>query len=272
MNSDLPPLFFLGAGRMAGAMVRGLLAAGAIPPDQVVCSGGRGLSAEALAAETGIRREADPLVALAASEVLVLACKPHQLDELPPELASATAGKLVVSVLAGIPLDRLRQLAPEARNLVRTMPNTPSRIGEGMTAYAMDRPLTSYDEGIVRALLEPLGKVLPIAESHLDAVTAVSGSGPAYVFEFTRALAAAGESLGLEPADAARLARQTVIGAAGLLAQRSGSSAAELRDEVASPGGTTEAGLHALEEAGLEEALRRTATAARDRSRELSGR
>ena len=265
----LPPVLFVGAGRMATAIVKGLLAAGTARPDSLFCTCGDDETGPALSRETGVRFFPDPAAALPDADLVLLACKPQQAAELPAALGDGTRNKLVLSILAGVPLSRIGKIAPDARNRVRVMPNTPAQIGRGVSAYASDRPLADSDRSAVETLLAAMGDFVAVEEKDLDAVTALSGSGPAYCCEFARVLAEAGESLGLPPETALRLARGTVGGAADLLEARSGEPPATLVREVTSPGGTTEAALRVLEGrfAGLfREALRE----ARDRSRELS--
>lgn len=265
----LPPAVFIGAGRMASAIVRGVLESGRARASDLSCTCGDDPSGPALAEATGIRFDRDAAALLPGADLVLLACKPQQLAELPASLASGTAGKLVLSILAGIPLERLRRTAPEARNIVRIMPNTPAQIGRGASAFAAERPLAGEDRAAVEILLSAMGAHAEVPEEQLDAVTALSGSGPAYVFEFARLLAEAGAELGLPPETAALLARRTVSGAAALLDAREEASAEELVREVTSPGGTTEAALRVLE-GRLGELLAEALRAARDRSRELS--
>lgn len=268
-RDQLPATAFIGAGRMASAIVRGLLAGGKARAADLACTCGNDPSGPSLAEATGVRFEKDPAVLLRDAEMVLFACKPQQLSDLPETLASGTAGKLVLSILAGIPLKRLRQVAPEARNIVRIMPNTPAQIGRGVSAFASDHPLSPSDRGAVEILLSAMGTFAEVPEDQLDAVTALSGSGPAYVFEFARLLADAGIELGLPEDTATLLARHTVSGAAALLESRSDTPAIDLVREVTSPGGTTEAALKVLEKDFpriISEALR----AARDRSKELS--
>ncbi len=263
-------IVFAGAGRMASAIVHGLLEKGHYRPDEVACTCGDDPTGPALAEKTGIHYLADPAPVLAGAETLLLACKPQQFDALNPDLVEAASGKLVLSILAGTPLKRLAGKFPEARNIVRTMPNTPGQIGAGITAFA---PLKRFEGGErqrVEDILSALGRHLELPEEQLDAVTALSGSGPAYVFEFCAALREAGIKAGLEPGTAGLLAGETVLGAAKLLAA-SGETPEALRDAVTSPGGTTAAALEVFAGADLRGLVERAVAAARDRSVELAG-
>tara|TARA_R100000027_G_scaffold67314_2_gene65540 strand:- start:17567 stop:18391 length:825 start_codon:yes stop_codon:yes gene_type:complete len=266
---SFPPTLFVGAGRMASAIVQGLLATNSAHPSQLFCTCGKDPTGPDLAKRTGIQYVPEVADGLPRVDYVILACKPQQLASLPKDLAEGSEGKLVLSILAGIPLARLREVAPNARNIVRVMPNTPAQIGKGISAYATDKPLSEEDRGPVEQLLSSMGQVVQLDESHIDAVTALSGSGPAYVFEFTRLLGEAGKQLGLPEDVAALLARQTVIGSAALLEKRAEADPVELVREVTSPGGTTEAALKSFE-GKFEEIVQRALLAARDRSRELS--
>ncbi|HEX2852949.1 MAG TPA: pyrroline-5-carboxylate reductase [Opitutaceae bacterium] len=259
---------FLGAGRMASAMVDGLLAKGARPAD-LACTSGPDDTARQLAARTGIAAQDDLAALLSGADAVVLACKPQQLASLDPRLIEFTAGKLVLSILAGKRLDRLVQTFPKARNVVRAMPNTPGQIGAGVTGWCAKAPLTAADEKLVGQILGSLGKTVALREDQLDAVTGLSGSGPAYVFEFAAALREAGIAVGLDRETAKMLAVETLLGSARLLAQ-STVEAEELRNQVTSPNGTTYAGLQQMNAKDFRGLIRETVVAATARSVELS--
>ena len=198
---------FLGAGRMASAIVDGLLATRAAAPADVAVLGGAGPTAAALAARTGVRLASDLPDLLRAADVVVVAFKPQHLAGADPRLAELTRGKLVLSVLAAKTLARLAQTFPHARNLVRTMPNTPAAIGAGVTGWAALRELSQADRTTVVALLRAMGREIELPEDQIDALMAVSGCGPAFVFEFTAALREAGVACGLARETADLLAR-----------------------------------------------------------------
>ena len=261
---------FLGAGRMASAMVGGLLSKGAAAPADLACTSGPDDTARQLSERTGIAMHTDLAALLAPADTIVLACKPQQLASLDSRLAALTEGKLVLSILAGKRLARLAEVFPRARNLVRAMPNTPGQIGAGITGWNALRPLNAADRGMVDKILGSLGQMVEVAEAQLDAVTGLSGSGPAYVFEFAAALRDAGEAAGL-PRDAAyRLAIATILGA-GRLMEQSSASPEELRDQVTSPKGTTYEGLQRMKARDFRGMIRETVLAATARSVELSG-
>ena len=206
---------------------------------------------------------------LATADTVVLACKPQQLAGLDQRLAEITAGRLVISILAGKRLARLAQTFPRARNLVRAMPNTPGQIGAGITGWCALKPLSPPDRRLVDTVLGALGVMVGLEEKDLDAVTALSGSGPAFLFEFVAALREGGVAAGL-PADvAAKLAQVTVLGSARLLAE-TGIEPEALRDQVTSPHGTTFAGLQRMAARGFRDTIKETILAAKARSEELS--
>lgn len=266
---SLPPLAFLGAGNLASAIVRGLLAKRVTTPAGIACTSKTGTSARGLAGAAGIRFEPDLPTLLAIADTVVVAFKPQSLADADPRLADLTAGKLVISVLAGKRLATLRECFPRARNLVRTMPNTPAAIGAGITPYAPLAPLAATDRATVETLLGALGQHLELEERHLDACTALSAGGPAFLFEFVAALRDGGVAAGLPAEVAARLAVETVLGSARLLAQ-SGQPPEKLRDQVVSPHGTTFAGLQVLAAGRLRETVRDTLLASTRRAEELS--
>lgn len=260
---------FLGAGNMASAMVDGLLAKGTVTPSDVICLGGAGRSAADLAARTGIGLAASLEALTGFADTLVVAFKPQQLAAADSRLAALTAGKLVISVLAGKRLARLATTFPAARNLVWAMPNTPARIGAGMTAWCARAPLHPADRATVVALLGALGHAVEVDESLMDIAAAVSASGPAFLFEFAAALRDGGVAGGLPPGTAKALAVETVLGAARLLA-RSGTDPEELRRQVTSPNGMTLAGLRRMDARDFRGLLRETVLAAKARSEEMS--
>jgi pyrroline-5-carboxylate reductase len=259
---------FLGAGRMASAMVGGILNKGTNPAD-LACTSGPDDTARQLSAKTGITAQDDLAKLLAGADAVVLACKPQQLASLDPRLVELTAGKLVLSILAGKRLSSLAQKFPNARNLVRAMPNTPGQIGAGVVGWASSQPISASDRQIVDLILGSLGKMVALREDQLDAVTGLSGSGPAYVFEFAAALREAGIAVGLDRETAKLLAYETLLGSAKLLVQ-STEEAEELRNQVTSPNGTTFAGLKRMEAHNFRSIMAETVFAATRRSEELS--
>jgi len=265
----MPGTAFIGSGRMATAMVTGLLNRKVATPGDIACIGGDDDTAAVLARGTGITAAPDFASLLSGADTVVLACKPQQLSSLDASLAKLTEGRLIISILAGKRLARLAEVFPNARNVVRAMPNTPGQIAAGITAWCALKSPDARDRSIIDSTLGALGSVLELEEAHLDAVTALSGSGPAFLFEFVAALREGGVAAGLAPDVASRLAQETVLGAARLLSE-SGQTPEALRDQVTSPNGTTFAGLQVMKARGFRELMRETIIAARNRSIELS--
>ncbi len=270
--SALPSsLVLVGAGKMGGAMLEGWLAMGLAPAAVTVVDPMPGDVLKALASEKGFAL-ASRIPAAAAPDVLVLGIKPQMLEAAAPAIAPHVGpDTLVVSILAGKTIADLRDRLP-ARAVVRAMPNLPASVGRGMTGAFASPETTAAQREVTAALLSSIGRVEWVAEERLiDAVTAVSGSGPAYVFLLVECLARAGEAEGLPPETAARLARATIEGAGELLF-RSDSGPDLLRRNVTSPGGTTAAALEVLMASdGLDPLMRKAVAAARKRAEELSG-
>lgn len=254
---------------MASAIVDGLLADGTVSKENLACLGGKGVSAAALAARTGITLSPDLESLLAPADIVVVAFKPQHLAAADPRLAELTAGKLVLSVLAAKTLSSLCRTFPRARALIRTMPNTPSAIGAGITGWCSLHPLSVNDRTSVLTLLGAIGKEVEVPEEKIDALMAISGCGPAFVFEFCAALREAGVAAGLERTLAQTLALETILGSARLMA-RTHAEPEDLRNQVTSPNGTTFAGLKRMEARDFRGMMRETVLAAKARSEELS--
>ena len=260
---------FLGAGNLASAIVRGLLDEKVCTAPELFCLSKNGESARKLAAETGITHEPDLARLLGAVDLVIVAFKPQSLATADPRLAELTRGKLVLSVLAGKTLATLAKTFPHARNLVRTMPNTPAAIGASFTPYCSLTPLSLDDRTLVGRLLDALGQYVALDEKYFDALTAVGGSGPAFLFEFVAGLRDAGIAAGLPEDLAYRAALETTLGASRLLS-RGDQTPEVLRDKVTSPNGTTAAGLRVLANRQFRETLKETILAATRRAGELS--
>ncbi|MEI8315347.1 MAG: pyrroline-5-carboxylate reductase, partial [Verrucomicrobiota bacterium] len=269
MSLQNKTITFIGAGNMAEAFIRGLLAKQVIAPQQIIATDVRPDRLELLRRQFNILTESDNAAAVRQADIVVLAVKPQQMSAALATL-SARPATLIISIAAGITTDRLeRELGGQAR-VIRVMPNTPALVGAGAAALCAGKFALLEDLQTATAILEAVGIVVPVEEKDLDAVTALSGSGPAYVFLVAEALIQAGISAGLTPAIARRLAIQTVAGAGRLLAE-SMAEPAELRRQVTSPGGTTEAAVAVLLERQLPGIFREAVAAAAWRSRELSG-
>ncbi len=257
---------FLGAGNMARALLQGCLGRGGYTPESLAATD---VSPEALGKverELGVRSFASNAEAAAWADVIVLAVKPGVMTSVLQEIAGQlSAHKLVISIAAGVPLERLRDGLSGHARVVRAMPNTPAMVGAGATALAGGG---RDDLAFAKALFESVGEVVLVPEASLDAVTGLSGSGPAYVFVMIEALSDAGVRAGLPREVATKLAAQTLLGAAKLVID-SGEHPGKLKDMVTSPGGTTIAGLAAAERAGLRHALHAAVEAAVARAKEL---
>lgn len=261
---------FVGAGQMAGALIRGMIRSGAADADQIAASDAVGSTLQALAAETGIRAAGSNLELARSCGVLVLAVKPYQMAPLMAELRPAvTADHLVISIAAGVPLSVLGEGLGVGAKVVRVMPNTPSLVNAGAAGYCLGPNVGVEDERRVKACLDAVGTSHRVDESQLDAVTGLSGGGPAYVYVMIEALSDAGVKLGLPRAVATALAAQTLLGGAKMVLE-TGLHPGALKDQVTSPGGTTIAGLHALERGGLRATLIDAVEAAAHRSAALA--
>lgn len=259
---------FVGAGNMAGALVKGLLAAKALPADRIWASDVRPERLELFAGTHGIRTTPDNHALVRAVDVLVLSVKPQALDKVLDAIGGDVSGQLVVSICAGVPIEALEARLPEKTRVVRAMPNTAAIVDAGATAVAPGTYATEADVEKARALFSAVGKVVTLEEALLDAVTGLSGSGPAYVMLMIEALADGGVKVGLHRDTALLLAAQTVYGSAKLLLD-TGEHPGRLKDMVTSPGGTAIAGLHTLEAGGLRRTLIDAVEAATERSAEL---
>ena len=260
---------FLGSGNMATAMVDGLLAQTPSDRSNLICFSASGKTSAALGERTGIAVATSLDELLRDADIVVVAFKPQHLATADSRLADLTANRLVISVLAGKRLARLAKVFPQARNIVRAMPNTPAAIGAAITPYCAFKPLAGSDRSSIEKLLGACGQHLELGEEHMNAVTALSGGGPAFLFEFVAALRDAGIAANLPPEISAQLSIETVLGAARLLARRA-VDPETLRNQVTSPNGTTLAGLARMEAGNLRGIVRETILAAQARAAELS--
>ena len=264
-------LAVLGCGKMGGALLKGALAAGVCKADDVTLADAYVAAAEALAGECpGAKVAGTNGEAVVAADTVLLCVKPHDMVAMLEGLGNKAEGRLFISIAAGVTLDALEHGLPVESRVVRVMPNTPVLIGKGAAAYAPGKRATEEDSAAVESLLGAVGEVVQVKEGLLDAVTGLSGSGPAYVYTMIEALADGGVLMGIPKAQALKLAAQTVAGAAEMV-RSTGLHPAELRDQVTSPGGTTIAGLATLEERGIRSALIEAVREATERSQELGG-
>lgn len=260
---------FLGTGNMAEALVKGLLRAGVATKEEILCTEPRADRREEIRARYGVTVTGDNLQATGDAAIVVLSVKPQIMDPLLEEIAPAIDhSKLVISIAAGISISAIARKLGAGVRIVRTMPNTPALVGAGATGLARGAHATEADLAQAKALFEAVGIAHVVEEHHLDAVTGLSGSGPAFVFLAIEALADGGVKVGLARPIAMSLAAQTVMGAAKLVLE-TGEHPGRLKDQVTSPGGTAIAGVHALEAGGLRAALIAAVEAAAIRSHEL---
>lgn len=267
--SNIPRIGFLGAGKMARALARGWVRAGLTMAERLTASDPDPAARAEFVRETGGTAIEDNSQVVCESPVVVLAVKPQYLTGLLEEIRPSITGlHLAISIAAGYPLLRLGEaLGPKTR-LIRVMPNTPCLVGASASAYAPGPTARAEDLRLVDRLFNSVGKAWQVPETALDAVTGLSGSGPAYAFVMLEALADGGVKMGLPREVALQLAAQTLLGAS-MMVQETGLHPGVLKDQVASPGGTTIAGLHALERCGVRAALIDAVEAATKRSQEL---
>ena len=260
---------FLGAGNMGEAMIRGLLKAGLVPAEDIFATDVRLDRLEQLGKLYGIHTLSDNGLLVKRVEVVILAVKPQIIHAVLKEVAPAvTVGQLFISLAAGVPTAALRADLPRGVRLIRVMPNTPALVLEGVTAVAKADGLQQGDLETAEEIFGAVGKVVVLEEEALDAVTGLSGSGPAYVALMIEALADGGVKVGLDRLTAMTLAAQTVLGSAKLLIE-TGAHPGQLKDMVTSPGGTAIAGIAAIEEGGFRRTLISAVERATLRSREL---
>jgi pyrroline-5-carboxylate reductase len=258
-------IFFLGAGKMATAICGGLVKSGLYEAGDLAAFDVSDAAGKAFSQATGVSIR--PLDAVEDAEALLIAVKPQMIEPALQPLAGKLGGKLVISIAAGVPIAKISSLTG-ARRVVRVMPNTPALVGAGAAAYAPGPDASAEDAALVGRILGAVGIAYQVKESDLDAVTGLSGSGPAYAFEFIQALADGGVAEGLPRDTAKKLAAQTLLGAAKMVLE-SDKHPNELCDAVTSPAGTTSRGLELLAERAFHAAVMQAVRAASRRSREL---
>ena len=269
--ADMPlsqKVAFIGGGQMAEALIGGMLSAKLCGPDQIRVADPSAERRDHLKRQFGIHAYGSNHEVAGWGEIAVLAMKPQILGNVLTEIAGELAKVLVVSIVAGAPIRRMIEACGEGTRVIRAMPNTPALVREGVTALAIGSGVREGDVASVRQIFEAVGKVVPVEERLMDAVTGLSGSGPAYVFLAIEALIDGGVKMGLPRDIAGVLAAQTVLGAARMVLE-TGQHPACLRDRVTSPGGTTIAGVHRLEQGGVRASLIDAIEAATKRSQEL---
>lgn len=260
---------FLGAGKMASALAKGLLHAKLIKATQLTAADPFEAARKQFAAETGAKTTATNLDVARAANVLFIATKPDQVTGALAEISQTFTKKhLLISIAAGVTLARLEAALPAGARVIRVMPNTPALVGTGASGFALGKNATAADGELAKKLLSAVGLALQVKEGLLDAVTGLSGSGPAYVYQFIEALSDGGVAAGLPREVATKLAAQTVLGGAQMVLQ-TGIHPGALKDQVTSPGGTTIEGLHELEKGKLRATVMSAVRAATEKSKKL---
>lgn len=265
---------FIGAGNMGEALIKGLLASKKLTPGQIVVSDKIKERLTYITEHYGVKAYSKNFEAVKAADVIILAVKSNDIKDVVKEIADdITKDKLIITIAAGVSMDFLRENLPHpVPPIIRVMPNTPALILEGAIGICPYHGVSEDDKNLALQIFETVGKVVPIEKEELmDAVTGLSGSGPAYIFLIMEALSDAGVMVGLPRKTARLLAIQTVLGSAKL-ALDSNKHFAELKDMVTSPGGTTIAGILKLEEGAVRGDIIKAVEAATKRSKELSGR
>lgn len=267
--SESKTIAIIGPGAMAEAIIGGLLRKAVTTPERILAAGPRAERTAELHERYGVRAYQDNREAAQAADAVILAIKPQRLSKVLPELAGTIPpGALVLSIIAGATIQAISDGLNHAA-VVRSMPNTPAQIGEGVTVWAASPAVSDEQRELARQILDALGQEVFVEdESYLDMATALSGTGPAYVFLFMEGLVDAGVHMGLPRRTAEQLVQQTILGSVSYY-QKNKIHPAQLRNQVTSPGGTTAAALYYLEKAGFRTALSRAVWAAYERTLEL---
>jgi pyrroline-5-carboxylate reductase len=260
---------FLGAGKMGTALARGFIKAGLVKPGQIIASDPVPAACKSFGQETGAETSDSNVAVAKFARVLFLAVKPDQVAGVLSEIRGEfTADHLLISIAAGVPLGKLEAGLASGARVIRVMPNTPALVGASATAYALGRGAQAADGELAQALFAAVGIAFQVKESLLDAVTGLSGSGPAYVYLMIEGLSDGGVASGLPRDIATKLAAQTVLGGARMVLE-TGMHPGALKDMVTSPGGTTIEGLHELEKGKMRGTLINAVRAATEKSKKL---
>jgi pyrroline-5-carboxylate reductase len=260
---------FLGAGKMATALARGFIQAELVGLKDMVAADPVAAARKHFTDEIGVATTESNKDVAKTANVLILAVKPDQCSAVLAGLRGKFTGDhLLISIAAGVTLAKLESALPPGARAVRVMPNTPALVGSGASAFALGKSATAADGDLAKKLLSAVGIAVQVKESLLDAVTGLSGSGPAYVFQFIEALSDGGVAAGLPRDMATKLAAQTVLGAAKMVLE-TGQHPGALKDQVTSPGGTTIEGLHELEKGRMRAIVMSAVRAATEKSKKL---
>lgn len=269
MKHEKPALVVIGGGAMGAALVGGVIDSGVCDASDIVVVDVAPAILESVSSRLGVNTTMDAAAAVSGADVLLIAVKPGVVKKaLGAVRDSIPSGCLVLSIAAGVKIESLEDCVNTGVPVIRAMPNTPCQVGCGAVAFARGSAASDDDAELAKKLFGAVGLVVELPESNLDAVTGLSGSGPAYIFVLIEALSDAGVAVGLPRDKSTALAAQTVMGSAKMVLE-SGMHPAVLKDQVTSPGGTTIAGITALEKAGFRSAIIQAVKAASDRSREL---
>lgn len=261
-------LGFIGCGKMATALIEGVVASGAFAKNEIIVSDRYPAAVEAVTSKCGVLAATSNAEVAKQADVIVSCVKPADAAEALTVVKAADASKLVISIMAGVPIAKIQAICGNRARVVRVMPNTPALVHKGAAAYALGEGTTKADAEIVEKIFSAVGTIACVKEPLLDAVTGLSGSGPAYIYLMIEALSDSGVLMGLPRDLSQQLAAQTVAGAAEMVL-KTGIHPALLKEQVTSPGGTTIAGIAALEQAGMRAALMGAVRAATERSQEL---
>ncbi len=262
-------LAVIGSGAMGSAFAGGVVAAGLFAPEDVVMTDVDAAMLERAASKLGVRTSSDNAAAVADADVILIAVKPAIVDDVLEQIAESVRDtQLIISIAAGVMTFSLEMGLPEGMPIIRAMPNTPCLIRAGAIGFSRGTSATDDHVAIARRIFEAVGLAVEVPERQMDAVTGLSGSGPAYIYVLIEALSDAGVRVGLPRDVATKLASQTVVGAARMVLEQ-GEHPARLKDQVTSPGGTTIAALDVLEKAGFRSALIEAVKAAVERAEEL---
>jgi len=260
-------LLFIGAGKMATALGKAIVESGLLPRENIVAADISEAARIAFNKTTGIETIPEAAPAVASADFIILAVKPQVAASVVASLPKVSGNTLVLSICAGIPLAKLQGWFG-MKKIIRVMPNTPLMVGRGASAFATGEDVTAEEAEFARKLLSSAGKAWPVPEELLDAVTALSGSGPAYIFAMAEAMTEAGKAIGLPPELSLELTLQTIAGSAEMMTRRI-DTPEHLRQAVTSPNGTTAAALQVMQEAGFDKIVCDAIAAAKKRSVEL---
>ena len=260
---------FFGAGKMATALAKGFVNAEMVFPREIIAADPYDAARKHFADETGANIAASNREVAESAQVLILATKPDQTAAVLAEISGVfTKNHILISIAAGVPIAKLEGGLPADARVIRVMPNTPALVGAGASAFALGKSATAADGELARKLLSAVGMAFQVKENLLDAVTGLSGSGPAYVYQFIEALSDGGVAAGLPRDISTKLAAQTVLGGAKMVLE-TGQHPGALKDQVTSPGGTTIEGLHELEKGQLRGVVMSAVRAATEKSKKL---